>query len=601
MPRSTVPSSRHVSVRRALVGSFAAIVLLAATLVETTVPASGAQSVFQDGFETGIVPPWSASANLTVDTTTVHSGTQAARTTSSVAWAEEQLATPVSDLDLSFWFNVASRSTTVWLGRVRTASGTPLVRLYLTAKGALAYRNEIGNVNRVGKVKITSAGWHQLDLHALIDPAGSVSVSLDGTAVPGLSAAEALGSTPAGRFEIGNRQLNRSYTIVYDDVQMVDNGPVVPAVTPPVSLAASDVGGDRVTLGWAAPSSGSAPTGYGIYRDNVRIGTVPGDTTTYTDLNVGDHDAYAYAVTSEGSGGESGPSNFVPVRMPGFDPATDAVVLAAGDVACPSATAVSPTTCQQAVTADILQQQPADAILVLGDEQYPAGAYTDFMTGYDPTWGRPGLLSMTHPVPGNHEYKTAGAAGYFQYFGPTPSGTPEGDSSFDVAGWHLIGLNSNCSQVTVGGCAPGTAQYTWLQSDLAASTASCTIAYWHHPRWSSGVHGSLTQTDPFWGLLYGAGAELVLAGHDHSYERFAPIGLSTGTTPTLDPAGIRSFVVGTGGRDQYAAGAPILGSEAIAGNLFGVLKLTLHAGSYDWRFVPQWGTSYTDSGSGTCH
>lgn len=574
------------------------VLALLGVLIASAAPATAAQTLFQNGFETGIVPPWSSSKNMVIDSATVHTGLQAARTTSSVAWAERKLSSSSFDVNVTVWFKLVQRSSTVWLTRLRTASSVTRVRVYLTSTGALAYRNEMTGQNRVSTVKVPVGGWHQLTVHAVIGTAGSVEVSLDGVSVPGLSQAESLGTEAVGRVEIGNRPTGRTYSLVFDDVQV---GDLTEPLAPPQALTATEVGTDHVKLWWTAPATGPAPTNYGVFRDNIRIATVPANTTSFTDYDVRDHDAYAYAVTAENStGGFSPPSNFVQVRMLGFDPTADAVVLIGGDIACLSTGAVTSTTCQHHATADILQQQPADAILMLGDAQYPKGSYSQFLGGYAPSWGRPGLLAITHPVPGNHEYNTAGAAGYFQYFGATPAGVPEGNSSFDIAGWHLIGLNSNCSQVSVGGCDVNSTQYAWLVTDLASNAAPCSLAFWHHPRWSSGLHGPMTEMEPFWALLYSAGTDLVMAGHDHSYERFVPLGPSSGTTPVPDSAGIRSFVIGTGGRDLRAITTPILGSAAHL-STFGVLKLTLHAAGYDWRFVPVWGGKSTDSGSDTCH
>jgi uncharacterized repeat protein (TIGR01451 family) len=203
---------------------------------------------------------------------------------------------------------------------------------------------------------------------------------------------------------------------------------------------------------------------------------------------------------------------------------------------------------------------------------------------------------LIHPAVGNHEYLTAGAAGYFQYFGAAAGDPTQGYYSFDIGSWHLIALNSNCSKV--GGCGPGSPQETWLRRDLEAHPADCTLAYWHHPRFSSGEHGSFVSTQPLWQALYDAGTELVLSGHDHDYERFAP---QTAAGVADAGRGIRQFVVGTGGRNRYALGPAIANSEARDATTFGVLELTLHPAGYDWRFVPEAGGGFADAGSASCH
>ena len=208
------------------------------------------------------------------------------------------------------------------------------------------------------------------------------------------------------------------------------------------------------------------------------------------------------------------------------------------------------------------------------------------------------MKPITHPAPGNHEYGTSGAAGYFSYFGAAAGPAGLGYYSYDIGTWHLISLNSNCG--SVGGCNPGSPQETWLKADLAAHAGRCTLAYWHHPHFTSGPHGNDDGggTGAFWDDLYASGADVVLNGHDHDYERF---GLQT-PTGAPDPAhGIREFVVGTGGRSHYSFKSPQPNSEVRNQDTFGVLVLTLHPASYDWRFVPVAGKTFTDAGTTGCH
>jgi hypothetical protein len=234
----------------------------------------------------------------------------------------------------------------------------------------------------------------------------------------------------------------------------------------------------------------------------------------------------------------------------------------------------------------------AGTVIVPGDVAYPNGSASDFVRCYDPTWGA--FTSRTRPAPGNHEYYTKGAAPYFAYFGSRAGSPGKGWYSYDAGTWHVVVLDSNCEFV---GCGVGSPQETWLKADLAAHPAKCTIAYFHHPRFSSGPHGSDARTDAFWRDLYAAGAELIVNGHDHDYERFAP------ETPDgkADPArGIRELLVGTGGAPLYPFIRRTANSEA-KGLAFGVVKLTLMPGSYRWDFLPVAGASLHDSGSGTCH
>jgi acid phosphatase type 7 len=280
--------------------------------------------------------------------------------------------------------------------------------------------------------------------------------------------------------------------------------------------------------------------------------------------------------------------------------ATAGVVIgAAGDIACderpgaPSGAHAAQIGCHQAATAEVLKSLRPAAVLTLGDEQYEKASYDQFMSSYDRTWGA--FKSVTHPAPGNHEYGTKLAAGYFAYFGAAAGDPAKGYYSFDMAGWHFIALNGNCGEI--GGCQAGSPQERWLAGDLAAHPAACTLAYWHQPRFSSGIHHSDAHYADVWHDLYAAHADIVLNGHDHDYERFAP------QTPAgaADPDGIREFVVGTGGKSHYGFTFVEPNSQVRNASTFGVLALTLYARAYDWRFVPEAGATFTDSGRDSCH
>ena len=245
-------------------------------------------------------------------------------------------------------------------------------------------------------------------------------------------------------------------------------------------------------------------------------------------------------------------------------------------------------------TAALIDSIPG-TVATLGDNAYDSGSPSEFANCYGPSWGR--HKARTRPVAGNHEYQTSGAAGHFGYFGAAAGEPGKGWYSFDLGNWHVVALNSNCG--SVGGCGTGSPQETWLRADLAARPAACTLAMWHHPRFSSGTeHGSSTATRALWQALYDANAELVLVGHEHHYERFAP---QTANGMADPQRGIRQFTVGTGGRGHYGFGSPIANSEVRHTGTFGVMKLTLRSNSYDWQFVPVAGKTFTDTGSGPCH
>jgi Calcineurin-like phosphoesterase len=259
--------------------------------------------------------------------------------------------------------------------------------------------------------------------------------------------------------------------------------------------------------------------------------------------------------------------------------AGDPAILAAGDIAdCGSS--------GDEATAELLDANEG-TILTLGDNAYEDGTPQEFGQCYEPTWGR--HKTRTRPSPGNHDYKTPGAAGYFGYFGAAAGDPSKGYYSFDLGAWHVVSLNSELDTGASGG------QVAWLRADLAFTSADCVLAYWHRPRWTSGFYQDQVAVAPFWDVLYDAGADVVLAGHDHNYQRypkFDKAGLP-------DEAGMRSFVVGTGGRHLYSL-VPDARREAGSDATWGILRLTLHATSYDWQFLPVAGSSYTDSGSAVC-
>jgi hypothetical protein len=274
----------------------------------------------------------------------------------------------------------------------------------------------------------------------------------------------------------------------------------------------------------------------------------------------------------------------------------DPIVAAAGDIACPPGRVVTATTCAQKRTSDLIGS--VNAVLPLGDNQYNSGTLAQYSAVYRPSWGR--FDALAHPVPGNHDYGTTGRTGFWDYFGAR-AGTPgQGWYSYDLGGWHLLAINSECDRLPAGTCAVGGAEETWVRADLAAHPNRCTLAYWHEPRFSS---GSATVTNalamaPIWNDLYDANADVVLAAHKHGYERFATLSKS-GTVDTA--RGMREIIVGTGGEDHAGGAARITGSQVRNNATFGVLRLTLHPAGYDWRFVPEPGKTFTDSGTGTCH
>jgi calcineurin-like phosphoesterase family protein len=265
-----------------------------------------------------------------------------------------------------------------------------------------------------------------------------------------------------------------------------------------------------------------------------------------------------------------------------------ATLLAAGDIAnCQALSGAEGT-------AKIIESFPNATVVALGDLALSNGTAAEFANCYDKTWGA--FRSRTRPAPGNHEFHSSGATPYFDYFGAAAGDPRLGYYTYELGSWHIIALNGECQ--SVGGCEAGSREERWLRADLQSHRAACILAYWHEPLFSSGAaHGDNLNYIDFWRDLYAAHAAIVLNGHDHDYERFAP----EDPNGKADSRGIREFVVGTGGNHLRPFGAPKPNSEVRKALTFGVLKLTLRARSYDWQFIPVAGSSFTDSGSGSCN
>ena len=274
------------------------------------------------------------------------------------------------------------------------------------------------------------------------------------------------------------------------------------------------------------------------------------------------------------------------VAPPSAGPAADPVLVGAGDIAdC--------TLDDDTATAMLIEGIPGAAVFTAGDNSYENGSADDYRNCYAPTWGA--FKDRTRPAPGNHDWQTKDLAGYLGYFGTEAA--PLGTSwySYDLGTWHIVVLDSDCG--FVGGCGAGSAQGRWLSADLAASTAQCTLAIWHHPRFSSGEHGNDTDVAPFWQTLYDAGADVIINGHDHDYERFAP---QDPNSHEDRARGIREFVVGTGGAALRTFPTTRANSELRVAATHGIIRLVLHKGSYQWTFLPTSG-DVGDTGTAPCH
>ena len=276
--------------------------------------------------------------------------------------------------------------------------------------------------------------------------------------------------------------------------------------------------------------------------------------------------------------GCGGSSTVGPTPLP---PPGEVVLVGAGDIAFCSDLAPAEATAK-------LLDGTSGTIFTAGDNVQGAGSLSDYRDCFAPTWGR--HIQRIRPSPGNHDYDTAGGSPYYSYFGSN-AGSDLGYYSYDLGTWHIISLNSNIA------AGPGSPQFDWLATDLTQTGAPCTLAYWHHPLFSSGQNGATLSMQSVWHLLYAYGVDVVLNGHDHVYERFGP----QDANGVADAAhGIRQFTVGTGGAPLYPFVRVSANSE-VRGRAHGILKLTLRSGSYGWEFMPVAGQSLHDAGSAVCH
>ncbi len=260
----------------------------------------------------------------------------------------------------------------------------------------------------------------------------------------------------------------------------------------------------------------------------------------------------------------------------------DPVLVGAGDIAgCASS--------GDEATAKLVDALPNAAVFTAGDNAYPGGSASDYANCYEPSWGR--FKTRTRPTAGNHEYVSLGAAPYYAYFGSAAGTAEKGYYSYELGSWHIVVLNSEIDMTA------GSEQEKWLRQDLSSHPTLCTLAVWHRPLFSSSsVHGNNPDVKPLWQALYQQHVEVVVNGHDHSYERFSP----QDANGSANPNGVREFVAGMGGYSHYSMGVQLPNSQLYNGDTYGVIQFTLHPHSYDWQFIPEAGKTFTDSGSSQC-
>jgi acid phosphatase type 7 len=386
--------------------------------------------------------------------------------------------------------------------------------------------------------------------------------------------------------------------------------PPPPAASPPANTAPPTISGtatDGSTLSASTGTWANAPTSYGYQWQRCSGSSCSGTggtASSYLLTNADVGSTLRVSVTASNAAGSASATSASTGTVGSGSSPGDPVVVAVGDIACDPEES-NPGACQQSATEMLAASENPRAVLILGDNQYQSGAFSEYTApgAYGSTWGT--FNPIVHPVPGNHEYSTSGAAGYFQYFGQAianPDNTPGGYYSFNIGSWHIDALNSNCSDQS--GCADAltggttSAQTAWLQNDLANNKQPCVLAMWHHPLISYGWTLGTPSVAPLWQPLYSAHADVVLNGHDHLYERFAQMN----PTGNADSTGIREFVVGTGGESLnglYGSRPPAT-LQANDSSDYGVLVLTLHASSYSWSFVNTGGQTI-DSGTTACH
>jgi fibronectin type 3 domain-containing protein len=557
-------------------------------------------TIFNDDFETGNLSKWTTSSGMNVQQQITYAGSWAARaiSTGSPAYAYKTFSTAAGELYYDGRFQVVSQgNVNASLARFKTASGGSIFSIFRLTNNKLSYSNAITGVSTSGP-PISTGTWHELEVHALINGTSSlVEVWLDGTKVI-TKTAESLGTTGIGRLYIGDNSTGSTFDFVFDN-EIVSTAADVTPPTTPTGLAASPIGSNRLNLTWNGSTDNNQVTGYTLYRNGNAIATLGPNTTGYADVGLSSSTSFSYTVDAFDSAGNRSARSTAASGTTGGASSADPVIATAGDIACDPADgrwnggAGISGACRELATSNILFGSNLAAVLPLGDNQYEDATQWKFMQSYDMSWGR--MNGLTHPVPGNHEYLTQGAAGYYSYFGSLAGDPTKGYYSFDIGAWHIIALNSECANI--GGCGQNSPEEIWLRNDLATHSNACTLAYWHRPRFTSGLHGSDDTYATWWFDLYTAHADIVLNGHDHDYERFA----LQDDRQNSDPNGVREFVVGTGGQEHEPFISQAPNSQVFNADTFGALKLTLHSTSYDWQFVPEAGGTFTDSGTSSCH
>ena len=560
--------------------------------------------LFSDGFETGNLSDWTASSAFSAQQQLVFTGAWGGRATSTGpgAFVYKSLAPPLSNVYFDTRFNIVSANGTFGVIRFREAGGSGIIALQVNGSNKLSVKNLVTGTTRTSARIVTKNVWHEAELHVTISGASSlVEVWLDGAQVTDVGGTDNLGTTAVGRVQLGSNSTAPTYDVAFDDAvadtSFIGNSPPPPPLAP-TNLHTTLIASNEVDLAWDA-STGA--TTYTVYRDSAQIGTSA--TTSFQDTTAQPSTNYSYTVDAVDASNQHSPQSApLPVSTPApLDPG-DPVIAAAGDI-CGDVN----LTCQ-ASSDLIISRTDVDKVLSLGDNVYPCASMAEFTNAFDPYWGR--FKSMILPTVGNHEYQVGEpgcdtqAASYFSYFGAAaqPNGTL-GYYYYDIAGtgtsqahWRIIVLNGNCGVAKSGGCAAGSPQEQFLQSAINSTpSGSCIAAAWHQPLFSGSPPSPNTVYIPFWNDLIAAHAALVLNGHKHYYQRFVP--QDSSGVATSD--GLTEIIAGTGGATLGSINLVQQNSAMSDDTHFGVLFLTLRAGSFNWQFVTTAGATL-DSGTASC-
>jgi acid phosphatase type 7 len=544
-------------------------------VVTTTAPTTTTTTPSSTTSTTTTVPTTTTPTSTTATTTTVPTTTTPSSTTSTTA-PVPTTTTPSS-----------TTSTTTTVPTTTTPTSTTATTTTTTPTTTAADTTPPTAPTGLAVTSSTTSGV-SVSWTASTDDIG---VAAYGTYVDGTS----VGSSAQTSYTFTRLLCGTSYVFAVDAADAAGNRSGTTALTAttaacpdrsppsaPTNLAATGATTTSIALSWTVSTDDVGVTGYDVYRDASLDGTTASASYTVANLTCGT--TYTFAVDAKDAAGnvssKSAPLTMATAPCP---TAPDPLITAAGDI-CSTTTDCAPT-------AALIAQINPTRVLTLGDNAYNDGSLANYQTYYDPNWGM--YKAKTSPTTGNHDFHVAGAADYFSYFGAAIAPAPY--YSYDVGTWHLISLGS------IAGVDPkaGGAEETWLKQDLAAHANKCVLAYWHEPRFSSGTtHGSSTYLSSVWNDLYAARADVVVNAHEHNYERFA----KQNPSGNADPNGIREFVSGTGGASHgYPFSTPLATSEVRNDSTWGVLELTLHPASYDWKFVPIAGSTFTDSGSDTCN